>query len=53
MAEQFALDEIAGNCRHVDGNERAFLAFAVIMQGARDTISPISPALESVRAWLQ
>src|ERR1700688_3489988 len=38
VAEQFALDEIAGNCRHVDGDERAFLAFAVVMKCARDKL---------------
>ena len=38
VAEQFALDEIAGNCRHVDGDERAFLAFAIVMQRARDKL---------------
>ena len=38
VAEQFALDEIAGNCRHVDGNERALFSFAVIMQRAGDKL---------------
>ena len=34
VAEQFALDEVARNRRHVDGDERAFLALAVIVQRA-------------------
>src|SRR5262249_28810655 len=31
-----ALDEIAWDCGHVDGNKRAFLLFAVVMQRTRD-----------------
>ena len=34
VAEQFALDEVARNGRHVDGDEGAFLALAVIVQRA-------------------
>ena len=38
MAEQFRLDEIARNCRHVDGDERSAAALAVIVQGARNQL---------------
>ncbi len=36
MAEQFALDQLARDRRHVDGNERAGPPFAVIVQSACD-----------------
>ena len=38
MPEQFALDEIARNRRHVDGDERTLLALAVIVQRAGDQL---------------
>ena len=36
MAEQLALDQVARDRRHVDGDERPGLALAVIVQRARD-----------------
>jgi hypothetical protein len=36
MAEQFGLDQVARDRRHVDGDERPVAALAVIMQRARD-----------------
>ena len=38
MAEQFALDEIARDRRHIDRDERPLLALAVIVQRARDKL---------------
>src|SRR5580704_2916173 len=35
MAEQFALDQLSGDCRHVDGDKGSAPALAVIVQGAR------------------
>jgi len=35
MAEQFALDQLLGDRRHVDGHEGAMTTLAVIVQGAR------------------
>ena len=36
VAEQFAFDQVAGNGGHVDGDEGAPLALAVIVQRSRD-----------------
>ena len=36
VTEEFAFDEVARDRGHVDGDERSFLALAVIVQGARD-----------------
>ena len=36
VAEQFGLDQVARDRRHVDGDERAVAALAVIVQRARD-----------------
>ena len=38
MAEQFALDEVVRDRRHVDGDEGPFLALAVIVQRAGDQL---------------
>ena len=36
MAEQFRLDEIARDCRHVDRDERSVAPLAIVMQCPRD-----------------
>ena len=33
MAKQFRFDQIPWDCRHVEGDERTVLAFAIIVQG--------------------
>ena len=38
VAEQFALDQLARDRRHVDGDERPLAALAVIVQRARDEL---------------
>ena len=38
MTEQFRFDEIARDCRHVDGDKRAGAALAVVVQRARDQL---------------
>ena len=38
VAEQLALDEIARDRRHVDRDEGALLALAVVVQGAGDEL---------------
>jgi hypothetical protein len=40
VAEQFAFDEVSRDRGHVDGDERAGFAFAVIVQSARDEFFP-------------
>ena len=38
VAEQLALDQVARDRRHVDGDERAVPALAVVVQGAGDEL---------------